>query len=57
MGFNANCGKMQCRAGDARAAGWEGHYSFFVAALPIYCLRILDVTPGYLNRLAASPRQ
>ena len=48
---------MQWRAGDARATVWEEHYSFFVAALPIYCLRILDVTLGYLNQLAASPRQ
>ena len=39
-----------------RLAG-KGTTHFFVAALPIYCLCILDVTPGYLNRLAESPRQ
>ena len=26
------CGKMQCRAGDARATVWEGHYSFFYSS-------------------------
>ena len=40
MGFNANCGKMQCRAGDARATGWEGYYSFF-------CSSTADLLPAH----------
>ena len=59
------CKARYCRSADSRSdasprsrllAG-KGTTHFFVAALPIYCLRILDVTPGYLNRLTASPRQ
>ena len=52
MGFNANCGKMQCRAGDARAAGWEGHYSFFCSStadlLPVHsgCNALLSKSIG-----------
>ncbi len=31
---------MQCRADDARAAGWEGHYSFF-------CSSTADLLPAH----------
>ena len=50
MGFNANCGKMQCRAGDARAAGWEGHYSFFCSSTA----DLLPVHSGCNARLSKS---
>ena len=40
MGLDMDCGKMQCRADDARAAGWEGHYSFF-------CSSTADLLPAH----------